>query len=116
MKKDYLKVLFGSRGELEVDRRYIDKKELLERYNDFKKECIEEGYEYVIEEFGCWKEVGDGIIILGVSEEEREVWIEINDSNRKDIEKIEDSYLVDDGYEVIEEVIEKLEEKFEIEY
>jgi len=51
-----------------------------------------------------------------VSEEEREVWIEINDSNRKDIEKIEDSYLVDDGYEVIEEVIEKLEEKFKIEY
>ena len=114
MKKNYLFIGFGSRGEVEVDRRYIDKKDILDRYEDFKKECIEEDMEYIIDEFGMYKEVGDGIILLSMSDESSEVWIEINDSNRKDIEKIEDSYLVDGEY--IDEYIEKIEEKFEIEY
>ena len=63
MVKDYLLVRFGSRWEVEVDRRYISRKDILDRYEDFKKDCIDNDYEYIIDEFGMCEEVGDGIIL-----------------------------------------------------
>ena len=47
--KNYLLVYFGSRWEVEVDRRYISRKDILDRYEDFKKDCIDNDYEYIID-------------------------------------------------------------------
>jgi len=109
--KNYLFVYFGSRWEVEDDRRYISKKDILDRYEDFKKDCIDNDYEYIIDEFSMCEEVGDGIILLRMSDDSSEMWIEI-DKNKELVDRIENR--VDDV--VCYDVIEELEEKYEVEF
>tara|TARA_B100000676_G_C17974785_1_gene785477 strand:+ start:214 stop:546 length:333 start_codon:yes stop_codon:yes gene_type:complete len=110
MVKDYLLVRFGSRWEVEVDRRYISRKDILDRYEDFKKDCIDNDYEYIIDEFGMCEEVGDGIILLRMSDDSSEMWIEIN-RNKELVDRIENG-----EDEVCYDVIEELELKYEVEF
>ena len=109
--KNYLFVYFGSRWEVEDDRRYISRKDILDRYEEFKKDCIDNDYEYIIDEFGMCEEVGDGIILLRMSDDSSEMWIEI-DKNKELVDRIENR--VDDV--VCYDVIEELEEKYEVEF
>ena len=108
--KNYLLVYFGSRWEVEVDRRYISRKDILDRYEDFKKDCIDNDYEYIIDEFGMCKEVGDGIILLRMSDDSSEMWIEI-DKNKELVDRIENG-----EDEVCYDVVEELELKYEVEF
>jgi len=110
MFKNYLFVCFGSRWEVEVDRRYISREDILDRYEDFKKDCIDNDYEYIIDEFGMCEEVGDGIILLRMSDDSSEMWIEI-DKNKELVDRIENS---DD--EVCYDIIEEIEEKYSVEF
>lgn len=107
--KNYLLVYFGSRWEVEVDRRYISRKDILDRYENFKKDCIDNDYEYIIDEFGMCKEVGDGIILLRMSDDSSEMWIEI-DKNKELVDRCESSD--DECYKIIEEI----EEKYSVEF
>ena len=109
MFKNYLFVYFGSRWEVEVDRRYISREDILERYEEFKKDCIDNEYEYIIDEFGMCEEVGDGIILLRMSDDGSEMWIEI-DKNKKLVDRCESSD--DECYKIIEEI----EEKYSVEF
>ena len=107
--KNYLLVYFGSRWEVEVDRNYISRKDILKRYEDFKKECIEDDMEYFIDEFGMCEEVGDGIILLRMSDDSSEMWIEI-DKNKELVDRCESSD--EECYKIVEE----LEEKYSVEF
>ena len=51
-------------------------------YNDFKNECIDEGYEYIIDEFGRYERNDDrNIVVMNMSDDSEEWYIEYNKMN-----------------------------------
>lgn len=108
VKKDWLLVLFGSRWSLEVDRKYMSELDILDMYNDFCKEMRDEDMEYVIEEFGICNRFEDGMWSVCMSDDESRLYIEV-DKYEELVKKIEDG----DDNEVYE-IVDKLEEKYEL--
>lgn len=108
VKKDYLVVDFGSRWEVEVDERYMSELDILDLYNDWCEEMREDGFEYIIEEFGICNRFVDGMWSMCMSDDSSRLYIEkdkYEDLCNK-IEKSDDSEL----YEIVSE----LEEKYDV--
>ena len=82
VERKYIKLYFGSRWEEDFDDVVLNDKIFDVWYNDFKNECIEEGYEYIIDEFGRYERNDDrNIVVLRMSDDSEEWYIEYNKGN-----------------------------------
>ena len=82
VKRKYLKLHFGSRWEEDFDDVVLNENIFDVWYDDFKSECIEEGYEYIIDEFGRYERNDDrNIVVLRMSDDSEEWFIEYNVGN-----------------------------------
>ena len=82
VERKYIKLYFGSRCEEDFDDVVFNDKIFDVWYNDFKNECIEGGYEYIIDEFGRYERNDDrNIVVMNMSDDSEEWYIEYNKMN-----------------------------------
>jgi len=82
VERKYIKLYFGSRWEEEIDDVVLNDKIFDVWYNDFKNECIENDYEYIIDEFGRYERNDDrNIVVLRRSDDSEEWYVEYNKGN-----------------------------------
>ena len=94
MLKKYCKLEFGSRWEEYIDEEvYFSDDSFDGFWNDWKKECIEDDCEYLIDEFGRY-EINRvrNIVVMNMSDDSEEWYVEYNDGNKKLIECIKGGY------------------------
>ena len=94
MLKKYCKFEFSSRWEEFVDEEvYFSDDSFDGFWNDWKKECIEDDCEYLIDEFGRY-EINKvrNIIVMCMSDDSEEWYVEYNDGNKKLIEEMLKGY------------------------
>ena len=83
VERKYIKLYFGSRCEEDFDDVVLNDKIFDIWYNDFKNECIENEYEYIIDEFGRYERNDDrNIVVMNMSDDSEEWYIEYNDKNK----------------------------------
>ena len=94
MLKKYCKFEFSSRWEEFVDEEvYFSDDSFDGFWNDWKKECIEDDCEYLIDEFGRY-EINKvrNIVVMCMSDDSEEWYVEYNDGNMKLIEEMLKGY------------------------
>ena len=94
MLKKYCKFEFSSRWEEFVDEEvYFSDDSFDGFWNDWKKECIEDDCEYLIDEFGRY-EINKvrNIVVMCMSDDSEEWYVEYNDGNKKLIEEMLKGY------------------------
>ena len=94
MLKKYCKLEFGSRWEEYIDEEvYFSDDSFDGFWNDWKKECIEDDCEYLIDEFGRY-EINKvrNIVVMCMSDDSEEWYVEYNDGNMKLIEEMLKGY------------------------
>ena len=94
MEKKYCKFEFSSRWEEFVDEEvYFSDDSFDGFWNDWKKECIEDDCEYLIDEFGRY-EINKvrNIVVMCMSDDSEEWYVEYNDGNKKLIEEMLKGY------------------------
>ena len=94
MLKKYCKFEFSSRWEEFVDEEvYFSDDSFDGFWNDWKKECIEDDCEYLIDEFGRY-EINKvrNIVVMCMSDDSEEWYVEYNDGNKKLIEEMKKGY------------------------
>ena len=94
MLKKYCKLEFGSRWEEYIDEEvYFSDDSFDGFWNDWKKECIEDDCEYLIDEFGRY-EINKvrNIVVMCMSDDSEEWYVEYNDGNKKLIEEMLKGY------------------------
>ena len=94
MDKKYCKLEFGSRWEEYIDEEvYFSDDSFDGFWNDWKKECIEDDCEYLIDEFGRY-EINKvrNIVVMCMSDDSEEWYVEYNDGNKKLIEEMLKGY------------------------
>ena len=92
--RSYCKIEFGSRWLEDIDEEVILNEEDFDGFwDDWKKEMIEEDCEYLIDEFGRY-EINKvrNIIVMNMSDDSEEWYVENNDGNKKLIECIKGGY------------------------
>jgi len=94
MLKKYCKLEFGSRWLEDIDEEvYFSDDSFDGFWNDWKKECIEDDCEYLIDEFGRY-EINKvrNIVVMCMSDDSEEWYVEYNDGNMKLIEEMLKGY------------------------
>lgn len=94
MLKKYCKLEFGSRWLEDIDEEvYFSDDSFDGFWNDWKKEMIEEDCEYMIDEFGRY-EINKvrNIVVMCLSDDSEEWYVEYNDGNMKLIEEMLKGY------------------------
>ena len=94
MLKKYCKFEFSSRWEEFVDEEvYFSDDSFDGFWEDWKKECIEDDCEYLIDEFGRY-EINRvrNIVVMCMSDDSEEWYVEYNDGNKKLIEEMLKGY------------------------
>ena len=92
--RSYCKIEFGSRWLEDIDEEVILNEEDFDGWwEDWKDECIEEDCEYLIDEFGRY-EINKvrNIVVMNMSDDSEEWYVENNDGNKKLIECILGGY------------------------
>ena len=90
----YCKLRFGSRWLEDIDDILCSEKDEFDVWwEDWKKECIEDDCEYLIDEFGRY-EINKvrNIVVMCMSDDSEEWYVEYNDGNKKLIECIKGGY------------------------
>lgn len=83
VERKYIKLYFGSRCEEDFEDVKLNDRIFDVWYNDFKNECRNEGYEYIIDEFGRYERNDDrNIVVLNMSDDSEEWYIEYNEMNK----------------------------------
>jgi len=108
VKKDFVLVVFGSRWSLEVDSKFVSERDIVDEYVEFCDEMRDEDMEYIIDEFGIMNNFVDGMWSICMSDDESKLWIER--SKFKDI----CNELDDCEDKRVYEIVEKIEEKYEL--
>ena len=94
MLKKYCKLEFGSRWLEDIDEEvYFSDDSFDGFWDDWKKEMIEEDCEYMIDEFGRY-EINKvrNIVVMCLSDDSEEWYVEYNDGNMKLIEEMLKGY------------------------
>ena len=94
MLKKYCKLEFGSRWLEDIDEEvYFSDDSFDGFWDDWKKEMIEEDCEYMIDEFGRY-EINKvrNIVVMCLSDDSEEWYVEYNEGNEKLIECIKEGY------------------------
>tara|TARA_B100000424_G_scaffold265802_1_gene256010 strand:- start:819 stop:1193 length:375 start_codon:yes stop_codon:yes gene_type:complete len=94
MLKKYCKLEFGSRWLEDIDEEVFFSDDSFDGFwNDWKKEMIEEDCEYMIDEFGRY-EINKvrNIVVMCLSDDSEEWYVEYNDGNMKLIEEMLKGY------------------------
>lgn len=94
MLKKYCKLEFGSRWLEDIDEEVYFSDDSFDKFwNDWKKECIEEDCEELIDEFGRY-EINKvrNIVVMCLSDDSEEWYVEYNDGNMKLIEEMLKGY------------------------
>ena len=82
VERKYIKLYFGSRCEEDFEDVVLNDRIFDVWYNNFKNECIENDYEYIIDEFGRYERNDDrNIVVLNMSDDSEEWYIEYNKKN-----------------------------------
>ena len=90
----YCKLRFGSRWLEDIDDILCSEKDEFDVWwEDWKKECYEDDCEYLIDEFGRY-EINRvrNIVVMNMSDDSEEWYVEYNDGNKKLIECIKGGY------------------------
>ena len=90
----YCKLRFGSRWLEDIDDILCSEEEEFDVWwEDWKKECYEDDCEYLIDEFGRY-EINRvrNIIVMNMSDDSEEWYVEYNEGNEKLIECIKEGY------------------------
>lgn len=108
VKKEFVLVVFGSRWSLEVDSRFVSDRDIVDEYVKFCDEMRNEDMEDIIDEFGIMNNFVDGMWSICMSDDESRLWIERS--------KFEDicNELDDCDDKRVYEIVEKIEEKYEL--
>lgn len=94
MLKKYCKLEFGSRWLEDIDEEVFFSDDSFDGFwDDWKKEMIEEDCEYMIDEFGRY-EINKvrNIVVMCLSDDSEEWYVEYNDGNMKLIEEMLKGY------------------------